>query len=359
MRFPAFCVAVGAVLTLAGGQAGAAPASGAPVQGDWRVRDFRFHTGQVLPELNLHYTTLGDPAHEAVLVLHGTGGSGAGLLSPAFGGELFGPGQPLDAARYFIILPDAIGHGRSSKPSDGLRARFPEYNCDDMIEAQFRLVTEKLGVRHLRAVVGNSMGGMHVWMWGEAYPDFMDVLVPLAAEPAGIAGRNWMMRRMLIETVRRDPDWKGGDYTVQPRSLQYASALFGLATNGGTLAYRNAASTRESADRLVAERLDAPFNGDANDTIFQFAAARDYDPGPGLERITAAVLAVNSADDERNPVETGVMERELKRVRGAQLHLIPAGPGTRGHGTVGMARFWAGELAAFLQAAPRRAAVSP
>jgi homoserine O-acetyltransferase len=354
MRLPALLVTAGALAALAGGSAQAAASPG-PAQGDWRVRDFRFHTGQVLPELNLHYTTLGDPAHEAVLVLHGTGQAGGAMLAPAFGGELFGPGQPLDASRYFIILPDAIGHGQSSKPSDGLRAAFPEYDYDDMVAAQYRLVTEKLGVRHLRAVVGNSMGGMHTWLWGVAHPDFMDALVPLASEPAQMSGRNWMMRRMLIETVRRDPEWKGGDYTAQPRSLSFANAMFGVATNGGSIALRSQAATREAGDRLVDERLSAPFTADANDTIYQFAAARSYNPGPGLERISAAVLAINSADDERNPVETGVMEREIKRVRGARLYLIPANAETRGHGTTGMARFYARQLADFLQAAPRRA----
>lgn len=352
MRFRAFLVAISALVVSGSALAATLPE---PEQGDWKVRDFRFHDGQVLPELNLRYTTLGDPSHEAVLVLHGTGGTGAGLLSPAFGGELFGPGQPLDASRYFIILPDAIGHGRSSKPSDGLRAAFPEYDYDDMVAAQYRLVTEKLGVRHLRAVVGNSMGGMHVWLWGEAHPEFMDALVPMASEPAEMSGRNWMMRRMLIETIRRDPDWKGGDYVEQPRSFRYANAMFGLATNGGTLAIREQAATRESGDRLVAQRLDAPFNADANDAIYQWGSARSYNPGPGLERITAPVLAINSADDERNPIETGVMSREMKRVRQGRLLLIPASAQTRGHSTVGEARLYAAELAAFLQRAPRRA----
>lgn len=355
MRLQTLLIAAGALLAAALGPAQAA-APPAPVQGDWRVTDFRFHTGQVLPELNLHYTTLGDPSHEAVLVLHGTGGSGASMLSAGFGGELFGPGQPLDASRYFIILPDAIGHGRSSKPSDGLRAAFPEYNYDDMVEAQFRLVTEKLGLRHLRAVIGNSMGGMHTWLWGVAHPDFMDALIPLAAEPAEMAGRNWMMRKLLIETVRRDPDWRGGDYTTQPRSLRFASAMFGMDTSGGSMALRAQAATRDAGDRMVAERLDAPFNADANDTIYQFASARSYNPGPGLDRITAPVLAINSADDERNPIETGVMEREMKRVRQGRLLLVPASADTRGHGTVGAARLYAREVGDFLDAAPRRAA---
>lgn len=352
MKMRAFLLAL-AVLAMTNAALGATlPASS---QGDWVIRDFRFRSGQTLPELRLHYTTLGDPNHEAVLVLHGTGGTGSGLMSPGFGGELFGPGQPLDAARYFIILPDAIGHGASSKPSDGLRAAFPEYDYDDMVEAQYRLITEKLGFRHLRVVVGNSMGGMHVWLWGEMYPDFMDGLVPMASEPAAMSGRNWMLRRMLVETVKRDPEWKGGAYVEQPRSLRYANAMFGLATSGGALALRSQASTREAGDRIVAQRLDAPFTQDANDAIYQWAAARNYDPGPGLDRITAPVLAINSADDERNPVETGVMAREMKRIRRGQLLLIPASDQTRGHGTVSMPKFYAAELAAFLRKLPRRA----
>lgn len=353
MALRTLLIAAGALLAAASGPAWAA-APPTPVQGDWRIANFRFHNGQTLPELNLHYTTLGDPSHEAVLVLHGTGGSGAGMLSPAFGGELFGPGQPFDATRHFIILPDAIGHGRSSKPSDGLRAAFPEYDYDDMVEAQFRLVTEKLGVRHLRAVIGNSMGGMHTWLWGVAHPDFMDALIPLASEPAEMAGRNWMMRKMLIETVRRDPEWQGGNYTTQPRSLRFANAMFGIGTSGGTIALRTQAATREAGDRMVAERLDAPSGADANDTIYQFASARSYNPGPGLERIAAPVLAINSADDERNPVETGVMEREMKRLRQGRLVLVPASADTRGHGTVSAARLWARELGQFLAGVPRR-----
>ena len=353
MKFPAFLGALGAVAALAGGPAQAAPFS--PMQGDWNVTDFRFHTGQVLPALNLHYTTLGDPSHEAVLVLHGTGGAGANMLTPDFAGALFGPGQPLDASRYFIILPDAIGHGRSSKPSDGLRAAFPEYNYVDMVEAQYRLVTEKLGLRHLRAVIGNSMGGMHTWLWGVAHPGFMDALIPMASEPAEMSGRNWMMRRMLIETIRRDPEWKNGDYTVQPRAFRYANAMFGVATNGGTIALRAQAATREAADKLVADRLDAPFSLDANDAVYQWAASRDYNPAPGLERIAAPVLAINAADDERNPVETGVMAQQMKRLRQGRLLLIPASAETRGHGTTGLARLYAREVGAFLQGAPRRA----
>src|SRR4249920_331084 len=207
----------------------------APKEGDWIARDFRFHTGEVLPEVRLHYRTIGTPEGIPVVVLHGTGSSGQSMLTPAFAGELFGPGQPLDAAKYFIILPDAVGHGNSSKPSDGLRAKFPNYNYDDMVDAQYRLVKEGLGIRHLRLVIGNSMGGMHTWLWGQKYPDYMDALVPMASQPSEMASRNWMLRRLLIDTIRSDPDYNDGNYTAQPRSMLRANLSFGIATNGGTL----------------------------------------------------------------------------------------------------------------------------
>jgi homoserine O-acetyltransferase/O-succinyltransferase len=323
--------------------------------GDWFAREFRFNTGEVMPELRLHYRTIGDPAGEPVLILHGTGGSGASFQTRAFAGELFGPGQPLDAGKYFIILPDAIGAGKSSKPSDGPRTKFPRYNYDDMVQAQYRLVTEGLGIRHLRLVIGNSMGGMQTWLWGEKYPDFMDALVPMAAQPTPMASRNWMLRRIMIEMIRNDPEWNGGNYTTQPRSLRLIRLFFSTATSGGTLGYQKRAPTREAADRFVDERLAEPLGTDANDIIYQYEAARDYDPSGGLERITAALLAINSADDERNPPETGITERALKRVKNGRLYLIPASEDTRGHGTTGMARFWKQQLYEFLQAVPRRA----
>jgi homoserine O-acetyltransferase/O-succinyltransferase len=323
-------------------------------EADWIARDLRFHTGEVMPELRLHYRTVGNPAGEPVLLLHGTGGSGANFLTPTSAGELFGLGQPLDASKYFIILPDAIGTGKSGKPSDGLRAKFPRYNYDDMIEAQYRLVTEGLGIRHLRLVLGNSMGGMHTWLWGAKYPGFMDALVPMASQPTPMASRNWMLRRMMIEMIRSDPEWSDGNYTAQPRSLRLARLFFSIATSGGTLGYQKRAATREAADRFVEERLAEPLATDANDVIYQYDAARDYDPSSGLERITAALLAINSADDERNPPETGITEAALKRVKNGRLYLIPASEETRGHGTTGMAKFWKQQLQEFLQTAPRR-----
>jgi len=323
-------------------------------EADWIAKDFRFHTGEVLAEVRIHYTTIGSPAGEPVLVLHGTAGSGTGMLTPAFAGELFAPGQPLDASKYFIILPDAIGAGKSSKPSDGMRARFPRYNYDDMVLAQHRLVTEGLGIRHLRLVLGNSMGGMHAWLWAVKYPDFMDAVVPLACQPSEMSGRNWMMRRMLIDAVRKDPDWKGGDYETQPRAVRVANAFWSIVSIGGSQAYYKAAPTREKADKLLDERLAAPFTADANDFLYQWESSGDYNPAPGLGQIRASVLAINSADDERNPPELGIMERELPRVKGARLYLIPASEETRGHGTTGMARFWKAQLADFLAAVPKR-----
>jgi homoserine O-acetyltransferase/O-succinyltransferase len=327
----------------------------APKEGDWVTQDFRFHTGEVLPALRLHYTTVGAPSGQPVLILHGTTGSGTGLLSPGFAGELFGPGQALDAGKYFIILPDAIGHGKSSKPSDGMRAKFPQYNYDDMAAAQYRLVTEGLGIHHLRLVLGNSMGGMHTWIWGVTYPDFMDALVPMASQPSEMSSRNWMMRRLIIDAIRNDPEWNNGDYTAQPRAARVATVFYGIATSGGTLAYQKLAPTREKADKLLDDRLTAPFTADANDALYQWDASRDYNPSPGLEHIEAALLAVNSVDDERNPPETGIMDRELRRVKNGKLYLIPASEETRGHGTTGMAKFWRQQVQDLLESTPRRA----
>jgi homoserine O-acetyltransferase len=327
----------------------------APKEGSWVVRDFRFHTGEVLPELRLHYTTVGAPTGEPVVILHGTTGSGTGMLNPRFAGELFGPGQPLDANRYYIILPDAIGTGKSSKPSDGLRTKFPRYNYDDMVLAQYRLVTEHLGVRHLRLVLGNSMGGMQTWMWAQKYPEFMDVAVPMASLPTEMSSRNWMMRRLIIDSIRNDPEWMNGNYTKQPRSVQFASVFYAIGTSGGNWGHYQAAPTREKADQVLDERLNAPFRGDANDHLYQWDSSRDYNASPGLERIQAVLLAINSADDERNPPEIGLLDREIKRVKNGRVLLIPVSDQTAGHGTTGQARFWKQALAEVLQSAPRKA----
>jgi homoserine O-acetyltransferase len=328
----------------------------APVERDWVARDFRMHSGEVIPELRLHVTTIGAPTGEPVLILHGTAGSGTGMLTNDFAGELFGPGQPLDATKYFIILPDALGAGKSAKPSDGLRAKFPRYNYDDMVEAQYRLVSEGLGVRHLRLVLGNSMGGMQTWLWGVQHPAFMDALVPMASQPTEMSGRNWMMRRMLIDSIRKDPDWNGGNYSAQPRAMRIANVYFGIATSGGSQAHYKAAPTREKADKVVDDRLAAPFNADANDFLYQWEASGDYNASPNLGRIEAPLLAINSADDERNPPELKIMERELKRLKDGRLYLIPASEDTRGHGTTALAKFWKQQLQDLLAQAPRRGA---
>jgi homoserine O-acetyltransferase len=326
----------------------------APRQADWIARDFKFHSGETMPELRLHYTTVGEPSGQPVLVLHGTAGSAASMLTPTFAGELFGPGQPLDATKYYIIIPDSIGHGKSSKPSDGMKTAFPKYNYDDMVRAQHRLVTEGLGVKHLRLVIGNSMGGMHAWIWGVSYPQSMDALVPMAAQPTEMASRNWMLRRMMLETIRNDPDYKDGNYTAQPRMMKYASITFGIATAGGTLNYQTLAPTGAAADKMIEDRLKAPFVADANDFLYQWESSHDYNPSADLEKIEATLLAINAADDERNPPETGLMDSALKRIRNAKLLLIPASKDSKGHLTTGDAKFYKQQLQELLQTAPQR-----
>jgi homoserine O-acetyltransferase len=326
-----------------------------PKEGEWIARDFKFHTGEVMPELRLSYTTIGEPTGQPVLVLHGTTGSARNMLTPTFAGELFGPGQPLDARKYYIVIPDSVGHGKSSKPSDGMRTKFPRYSYDDMVEAQYRLLKDGLRIPHLRLVIGNSMGGMHAWLWAVKYPDYMDAVVPMASQPTGMASRNWMLRRMLVEMIRSDPDYNNGNYTAQPRSLKMAAVFFALATNGGNLALQNLAPSRERADKVVSDRLAAPMRADANDFIYAWESSRDYNASPGLERVKAALLAINAADDERNPPETGIMERELKRMKSGRLLLIPPSGETRGHATTGMAKFYKKQLEELLQTAPRRA----
>ncbi|NVN87535.1 MAG: alpha/beta fold hydrolase [Rhodopseudomonas sp.] len=326
----------------------------APKEADWIAKDFKFHTGETMPELRLHYTTLGEPTGQAVLVLHGTGGSAASMLTPTFAGELFGPGQPLDASKYYVIIPDGIGHGKSAKPSEGMKTAFPKYDYDDMVQAQYRLLTEGLGIKHLRLVIGNSMGGMHTWIWGQKYPQSMDALVPMAAQPTEMASRNWMLRRMMLETIRNDPDYKDGNYTTQPRMIKYASITFGIATAGGTLNYQALAPTAAAADKMIDDRLKAPLVTDTNDFIYQWESSHDYNPSAGLEKIEAAVLAINSADDERNPPETGLMDAALKRIKNAKLWLIPASKATKGHLTTGDARFYKQQLQELLQTAPQR-----
>jgi homoserine O-acetyltransferase len=320
-----------------------------PRDGSWVARDFRFHTGEVMPELRIGYTTVGESGGIPVLVLHGTAGSARNMLSQAFAGQLFGEGQPLDARRHYIVIPDAIGTGRTTKPSDGLRGAFPRYNYDDMVSAQHRLVTEGLGIPRLRLVIGNSMGGMHAWLWGTNYPDVMDAIVPMASQPTEMSSRNWMLRRLMVESVRRDPGYNNGFYTQQPASLGMANVFFATATNGGTLNLQRIAATRDAADRLVEQRLAAAPPADANDFVYQWDSSRDYNPAPRLDRIKAQVLAINAADDERNPPETGLMQAAMQRVANGRLLLIPASADTLGHGTTGNARFWAEDLRTFLR----------
>jgi homoserine O-acetyltransferase len=320
-----------------------------PHEGDWIAPSFTFHTGETLKNVRLHYVTIGDPTKPAVLILHGTNSTGASMLTPRFAGKLFGPGQPLDATKYFIILPDGIGIGQSAKPSDGLRAHFPQYDYNDLVLSQYRMLTEGLGVQHLRLVLGYSMGGMQTWMWGEQYPDMMDALVPMASQPTEMSARNWMMRRMLVESIEQDPAWDHGNYTVQPPSLRLAGTMFAIATSGGTLAYQALAPTRAQADKLVDDMLAAPQKTDANDFLYQWNSSGDYNPAPELSRIKAPVLAINSADDERNPPETGTMQASLKQLKHASLLLVPASAQTRGHGTLADATFFAQPLGDFMR----------
>jgi homoserine O-acetyltransferase len=330
-------------------------------QGDFVARNFTFTTGEVLPELRLHYTTFGTPRRDAagvvrnaVMILHGTGGSGRSFLSPTYAGVLFGPGQLLDTARYYIILPDGIGHGGSSKPSDGLRARFPHYTYDDMVRAQYLLLTQGLGVNHLRFVMGTSMGCMHSWVWGYTYPDFADGLVPLACAPGAIVGRNRMMRKMMMDDIRNDSGYKDGEYTEQPKGLRAAQQLLFM-MGSAPLVQHAQAPTRAAADSIITAYLDARMRTtDANDMLYQFDASRDYDPSPHLTRITAPVLAINSADDQVNPPELGIVERLMPQVAKGKFILLPITPQTRGHGTHSIPAVWGGYLADFLKTLPER-----
>lgn len=326
----------------------------APRENVWEIDNFTFRSGETLPKLRLAYTTVGNPQGLPVLILHGTTGSARSMLVDNFAGELFGKGQPLDAEKYFIILPDAIGAGKSSKPSDGLRMKFPRYAYEDMVEAQYRLVTEHLGIQRLRLVLGNSMGGMHAWIWATEHPQAMDIVVPMASFPSEMSGRNWMMRRLLIDAIKNDPSWNNGDYGAQPANFRHTYLFFATGTNGGDQALHARAPTREKADAYLKERLAAPFEGDANDYIYQWDASRDYNPSPKLERITARVLAINSADDERNPRSLGIMAREMSRVKHGREFVIPASEQTRGHGTAMQAKLWKARLQETLEAVPRQ-----
>ena len=323
-----------------------------PVEADYVIRNFVFTTGDTMPELRIHYTTIGKPSPDGrngVLIMHGTGGSGRGFLSQTFGGQLFGPGQLLDATKYFIILPDGIGHGKSSKPSDGQRMRFPKYTYNDMVKAQYLLVTEGLHLPHLRLVMGTSMGAMHSWVWGYTYPDFMDALMPLASNPVEIAGRNRMMRQMIIDDIENDPDWKQGEYTTQPvRGLTSAQHILMLMTSV-PLQWQKDAPTRAQSEAMLKQRVTrALATADANDMIYAYEASREYNPAPHLEQIKASLFAINSADDQVNPPELGILDREIKRVPKGRYILIPISDQTRGHGTHSLPAIWGKYLAELL-----------
>lgn len=326
-----------------------------PHEGDFIARNFRFASGETLAELRIHYTTLGTPRRDAsgrvsnaVLMLHGTTGSGTGLVRPM--SSLFAPGDVLDTTTHYIVLPDGIGHGKSSKPSDGMRMRFPKYTYDDMVDAQHRLLTEGLGVRHLRLIMGTSMGCMHAWAWGERYASFMDALVPLACAPTAIVGRNRMVRKLIIDAIMSDPEWKNGDYDKPPmRGMRAAMGSLFVMTSAPLVQHRQAA-TRAQADSAILAYIDRQARAlDANDVIYAFEASREYDPSPRLEAITVPVLAINSADDFVNPPELGLMEKLMPRVRQGRYVLIPTSEVTRGHGTHSQPAVWHAQLADFLR----------
>lgn len=333
----------------------------AGTQGDAVFRDVVFRSGERLPELRLHYTTLGTPRKDArgvvrnaVMILHGTGGSGRSFLSASYAGELFGPGQLLDSSRYYIVLPDNIGHGASSKPSDGLHARFPRYGYEDMVAAQHRLLTEYLGVTHLRLIMGTSMGCMHAWVWGYTHPEFMDGLAPFACVPAQIAGRNRMIRTMAMDAIRTDPAWNQGEYTTQPPGLRTALMMLYL-MGSAPLLQQQQAPTRDAADSVIRSYLDGRMRAtDANDFLYQFDASRDYDPSTRVGEIKAPALFINSADDQVNPPELGLAERNAARMHKTRFILLPITPETRGHGTHSLPRVWGRYLGEFLATLPER-----
>ncbi|ANG99553.1 alpha/beta fold hydrolase [Brucella pseudogrignonensis] len=325
-----------------------------PEEHAYTITNFRFHDGSTM-DLKTHYLTIGNPDGKPVLILHGTNGSARKMLNKGFAEALFGPGQPLDAQKYFLILPDSIGAGGSQKPSDGLRMKFPHYNYDDMVEAQYRLVKEGLGIDHLRLILGHSMGGMHVWNWGIRYPDFADALVPMASLPAPMAGRNWMMRRMLIDAITKDPAWQSGNYQRQPENLRIASVWYDLATNGGNTRLWQAAPTNAEANTLVDAKLSEAKIVDANDTLYQWSASGDFDPSKDLEKITAYLFAINAADDERNPEELGLLQAAVDRMPHGSYLIIPASSKTRGHATTSnVAELYAEKLSEFMSHVPTK-----
>jgi homoserine O-acetyltransferase len=330
-------------------------------EGDFTAKNFRFRSGESFAELRLHYRTLGKPVRDArgrvenaVLLLHGTGGSGQQFLQPQFAGELFGAGQPLDPGKYFLILPDGIGHGKSSKPSDGMHARFPSYDYDDMVAAEHLLLTAGLGVDHLRLIFGTSMGCMHSFVWGETYPEFMDALMPMACLPVQIAGRNRLWRKMVMEGIRNDPQWKGGEYAEEPLQAIRLAVDFLIIAGSAPLPMQKSLATREAADKFLEEYFASHAPAlDANDLLYQVNASRNYDPSPQLGKITASVMWVNTADDFINPPELGIAERQAKRLPNGQFLLIPAGEETHGHGSHTWAALWKQRLTELLERTAR------
>ena len=332
----------------------------AQTEGDFIARDFVFHSGEKMAELRLHYTTLGTPQRDAlgrvrnaVMIMHGTGGTGSAFLGANFGGELFGDGQPLDQSKYFIILPDAIGHGKSSKPSDGLRMKFPQYNYEDMVRADYRLLTEGIKIDHLRLVMGTSMGAMHSWVWGYLYPGFMDALMPLASAPVEIAGRNRMFRAMIMQAIKNDPAWNNGEYTKPPADGLVAAhyALWMMTSSPIQLHKTNPAHGQ--SDKAVEELRARALRADSNDMLYQYNSSTDYNPSPHLAKITAPLFAVNSADDEVNPPELSIMEREIVKVAKGRYILLPTSEETRGHGTHSRAVVWKDYLIELLKISAR------
>jgi homoserine O-acetyltransferase len=354
---PFVCISFVITLSSAIGRAADWPAAS---ENDFAMQDFQFRSGGPPAAVHIHYRTLGAPQRDekgivrnAVLILHGTTGSGAQFMNANFAGELFGDGGLLDATQYFLILPDDLGHGKSSRPSESLHGKFPHYNYGDMVEAEYRLVTEGLHVNHLRLVMGTSMGGMHTWLWGETYPDFMDALMPLASLPEQISGRNKVWRKMICDSIRNDPQWNGGEYQTQPPNLRIAAEVLWFMGSNPALRYREAPTGEKATEALDKYADHAMKTMDANDVLYALDSSRDYDPGPKLESITAPLLAVNSADDLINPPDLGILEKGIKRVKNGKAITIPEGPDTAGHGTHTLAKVWKDYLAELMKSSER------
>ena len=317
-------------------------------ESDYVIEHFKFNNGKT-ESIKIHYTTLGNPDNKPILILHGTTGSGSAMLNNSFGHALFDKGMPLDAEKYFIILPDAIGTGKSSKPSDGLKGDFPHYDYTDMVNAQYQLLKNKLNIEHIALIIGNSMGGMNTWKWVTMYPDYMTAAIPMAATPAPMSSRNWIMRKMVINAIKDDPDWNKGFYTKQPEQFQLVYNYYNIATNGGDIAWQKQAYNTEETEKILKDKLNERVTMDTNDFLYQWDAARNYDPTKDLNKIKARILAINSEDDERNPASTDLMEKAIQKIPNAKYYLIPASEKTTGHGTTMKADLWKTQLILFLE----------